>query len=264
MFVNPLENVHQLDINYYGGPIHLYLKILDLLPNLVSLRWRDVLRQAIQEELLRVDLRSLKFLTLEYEMVRVTSYLTCLYVPPSPHLDPDPNDVFNSHFSLNESPYTFSGDGNSNLRCLKLLNAIPSEKKIHAILHRLKHLITLTLDSQNDCRSVDALLLALSPLNQDFSSVYPQLKTVELTYVSFSSSALEDFVKRRVKSDSDDPAPNLVTSLALMESCRIRKELHAQLVQAYSSSITFTCIPVWRRMKTDVNCLACACSRALS
>ena len=239
LFVNPMENVHQLDINYYGGPIHLYLKILDLLPNLVSLRWHDVLRQPMQEEFFRVKLRSLKFLTLECDMVRVTSYLACLYVPSSPHLDPDPNDMFNSHFSLNEPPHTFSGDRSINLRCLRLLNGIPSETKIHAILHQLKHLITLALNCQTDRRSVDALLLALSPLNQDFSSVCPQLKTVELTSVSFSSSALEAFVKRRVKSDLDYPAPGLVTSLAL-DSCGFRKDLRAQLVRAYSSSITIT------------------------
>ena len=29
LLVKSMENVHQLDINYYGGPIHLYLKILD-------------------------------------------------------------------------------------------------------------------------------------------------------------------------------------------------------------------------------------------
>ena len=32
----PMQNVH-MDIIYHGGPIYLYLKLLDLLPNLVSL-----------------------------------------------------------------------------------------------------------------------------------------------------------------------------------------------------------------------------------
>ena len=97
---------------------------------------------------------------------------------------------------MNESPDTFSGDGNNNLRYFRLKGAIPKETNIHAILHALKHLTTLVLNSQHDCRPVDALLLALSPLNQDFSSVCPQLKTVELIRVCFGTSAPEGFVER--------------------------------------------------------------------
>ena len=194
-------------------------------------------------------------------MPRVTSYLTCLYVICPLESSSDPNDMFLSHFSLNESPDTFSGDGNSNLHYLRLDGAMPKETKIHTILHRLNHLITLILNSQYDHHSVDALLLALSPLNRDFSSVCPQLKTVELAGVCFSPSALEGFVKRRVKSDLDDPASDLVTCLALDDNCQIGEELRAHFAETYSSSIT-TGIPWRRRMKMDVSCPACA--RALS
>ena len=265
LFVEPMHKVHQLQlaVDYYGAPIHLYLKLLDLLPNLVVLTWHDGFQLPIQEDLRRVNLPSLRFLTLGCGTARMAKYLACLYVPPSPHLDSDLNDMFVSHFSLNESPDTFSGDENMKLRYLTLEGAIPRETEIRAILHRLKHLITLVLNSPFERHSVDALLLALSPLDQDFSSICPQLKTVELAGVSFSSSALEGFVKRRVRSDLDYPAPDLATCLAL-DNCQIGNELRAQFAETYGSSITFTGIPWRRRLKTHVSCPLCACSRALS
>ena len=87
LFVKPMENVHRLDISYYG-PIHSYLNLLDLMPNLVSLTWRDIRHQQTKEELPRFNIRSLRYLTLvERGTTMLTRYLACLYVPSSPHLD---------------------------------------------------------------------------------------------------------------------------------------------------------------------------------
>ena len=137
------------------------------------------------------QLRSLRLLTVECGMVRITSYLACLHVPSSPYLDPDPIDMFVSHFSLNESLDASSGNGIINLRCLRLEGGIQRKTEIHTTLHQLKHLITFTLNSLDDSDSVDALPIALSPLNQDFSSICPRVKKVELTDVCFSPSAFE-------------------------------------------------------------------------
>ena len=54
--------------------------------------------------------------------------------------------------------------------------------------------------------SADELFIALSPRNHDFSSVCPQLKTLELRHMRISLGALVDFVQRRVKSDLGDPS----------------------------------------------------------
>ena len=87
LFVKPMENVQRQDICYHR-PIHSYLNLLDLMPNLVSLTWRDVLQQQPDEELPRFNIRSLRYLTLVGGgTTMITRYLACLYVPSSPRLD---------------------------------------------------------------------------------------------------------------------------------------------------------------------------------
>ena len=57
----------------------------------------------------------------------------------------------------------------------------------------------------------------------------PRLKTVDPIDVCFRPDSFEHFVKRRVKSDLDEPAPDLVTSLALVGHSPIGEELRATI-----------------------------------
>ena len=65
-------------------------------------------------------------------------------------------------------------------------------ENIYLVLNHLIHIETLRLTLQD--RSVDALLIALSPHNRDFSSAYPKLEIVELSSVDVSAGTLVESV----------------------------------------------------------------------
>ena len=125
------------------------------------------------------------------------------------------------------------GDGAVQLRRLTLGDDTLREANFHAMWVHLKHLETLLIS--DSFVSADELFISLSPPNLDFSSLRPQLKTLELMHTRISMDALVDFVQRRVKSDLGDPAPGLVTGSKLSDVSV--DEVSAQLAKTHSLSV---------------------------
>ena len=227
----PMENLRVLTIINSRGDNMLYIELLQVLPNLVSLTWSDS-GQPIDNEIPRVALPSLKSLAFRRCHLEITTHLLRhLEVPSLEHLDLGRFQVFNVG-SLNTVLDVICGDEAVQLRRLTLGEGALRGANFHAIWHHLKHLETLFI---NDA-SADRLFVALSPPSRYFSSVCPQLKTLELLHAKISASALADFVQRRVKSDLGDPAPGLVTCLKLSDMS-VDKEVSAQLVKTHSWSV---------------------------
>ena len=147
----------------------------------------------------------------------------------------DCGSVHDHQGSLNMILDIICGDGAVQLRQLILGDSSLRRANFHAMWHHLQHLESLVIWDLHGI-SGDELFIALSPPNRDFTSVCPQLKTLELSYMMISTGALVDFVQRRVKSDLGDPAPGLVTCLTLLRM-RVDKEVSAQLAKTHSLSV---------------------------
>ena len=222
----PMQNLRVLTIANQSGDPMLYIKLLQALPNLVSLTWWNFV-MPLHDEIPRVVLRSLKSLTL---YMGPWDVITCLYVPSLEHLEINPPS--DPQGSLDGVLDIICGDGAVQLRRLTLGDGALRGANFHAVWHHLKHLETLYI-SKGDA---DELFIALSPRNRDFSSVCPQLKTLELSFTRISTGPLLDFVQRRVKPDLGDQAPGLVTCLKLSHIW-VDEEVSAQLAKTHSLSV---------------------------
>ena len=221
----PMQNLRVLTIiNDFNDMVTI--KLLQALPDLVSLTWHTY-GERLPYEIPRVVLRSLKSLT--FDMCCL--FIVTLYVPSLEYLE---LFVKAPGTSTNMVLDSICGDGAVQLRHLTLRYGC-LRSYFHATLwHYLKHLETLAINDVHG--NADELLIPLSPLNRDFSSVCPQLKTLELLNVKFSTGALVDFVQRRVKSDLGGPGPGLVTCLKL-SNMLVDKEVFAQLAKTHSLSV---------------------------
>ena len=121
------------------------------------------------------------------------------------------------------------------LRHLTITDDLPRGPEIHAMLPYLTHLETLILHP-DEHNSVDELLMVLSTPNSALTLACPQLKTMEINHGQVSTSALVDFVWRRVKRDLDDPGPGLMTSLKL-SFIPVDQDVCEQLVKTHGSSV---------------------------
>ena len=237
--VRPLKNVQHLIVDRGFPELHdvnlalPYLKLLEALPNLVSLSLTSSgYCTPLPVVFPRVVLLSLKSLTLELCCGRtMTSMLESLHVTSLERLV---LGVTTSH-SFTESMEAFC-DNLFQLRHLTLRN-IGMGGWVHVLLSHLEHLESLTIDKLYD---VDELLIALSPYNPGSSIRCPYLKTIDISFsLNLKPDVLVGFVQQRVKSDLDDPAPGLVTCLKLSDQIRSDEKLYAQLVKTHSSSIIF-------------------------
>ena len=251
LIFKPMQNLRVLTIINDLDDNMLYIKLLRALPNLVSLTWSNSVRlrhhhgdgpsgsglrlHAEQE----VILRSLKSLTLRrgpWVQAVVVHFLKCLHVPSLEHLELGYHHLFNIHSgSLNRVLDVICGDGVVELRRLTLGKGALRGANFEAMWHHLKHLETLSISDADSDVSANKLFIALSPRNRDFSSVCPQLKTVELC-VEISTGALIDFVQRRVKADLDDPGLGLVTCFKL-SNIWVDTEVSAQFAKSHSLSV---------------------------
>ena len=249
----PMQNLRVLTIiNCYRDNM-LYIKLLQALPNLVSLTWHwDNSELPPHDEIPRValpSLNSLAFRGCQWEIA--TRLLRHFDVPSLEHMEfKDFNDFddFNVHRgSLNTVLDVIRGDGAVQLRRLTLGRGALRGANFHAMWPHLKHLEIIFIKDPDSNVSADELFISLSPRDHDFSSVCPQLKTLELSCLEISTGALVDFVQRRVKSDLGDPAPGLVTCLRLsnmwvdkngwVDRVWFDKEVSAQLAKTHGSSV---------------------------
>ena len=239
LFPKPLQNLRVLTIIDHHGDDMLYIKLLQALPNLVSLRWSNA-GPLLHDVIPRVVLRSLKSLTFESCLWETTKrLLTHLDIPSLEHLDLEHCRVVNAHpGALNMILDVICSDGAAQLRRLTLGDRALRRANWHAMWHPLKHLETLSISGAHGIAPVNELFISLSPSNRDFSSVCPQLKTLELDLPGkISTDALVNFVQRRVKSDLGDPAPGLVTCLKLSYMMLVDDEVSAQLAKTHSLSV---------------------------
>ena len=244
MTVRPFKNVHHLSVNqihdiYVDNGSLAYLKLLEALPNLVSLKWSSRSSNhctLVSVEVPSIVLQSLESLTLHLCCKgMMTSILKGLHVPSLERLVL----LVEECYDLTESTDAIC-DTLDRLRHLTLLN-ISLGSGVHALLNHLKHLETITIEKLHGA-NLDELFIALSSHNRDSSIPYPSLKTVDISYSvegCMDPDVLVHFVQQRVKSDLDDPAPGLVTCLKLSFRRCYDKELCAQLVKTHSSSISF-------------------------
>ena len=255
----PMQNLRVLTvINWYIYDM-VHIKLLQASPNLVSLTWRwDNCELPPDDEIPRVALPSLKSLAfLECQWGMATRFLRHFDVPSLEHMEFGRFDRFhfNDHQgSLNMVLDVICGDGAVQLRRLTLGIGVLRRANFHAVWPHLRHLETLSIKDPASNVSADELFISLSPCDHDFSSVCPQLKTLELSCLEISTGALVDFVQRRVKSDLGDPAPGLVTCLKLSDMWVdknkgvdkkgwvdrkgwVDKEVSAQLAKTHSSSV---------------------------
>ena len=166
----------------------------------------------------------------------MTDLLKHLDVPSLEHLDLE--HFYGGEITLNEVLDIICGDGVVKLRHLTLGGGTLNGINVEGIWHHLRHLETLFINDHHNIALADDLFIPLSPPNRDFSSVCPQLKTLQLSYMIIRVDALVDFVQRRVKSDLGDPAPCLLTSLIMMNvwvDAAVR-EVFPQLVKTHSLS----------------------------
>ena len=248
----PMQNLRVLTIINDRDDNMLYMELLRALPNLVSLTWSNSVRLRHRPgdgprgsglrfyDEPRVVLLSLKSLTLRrgpWVQAIVAHFLECLHVPSLEHLELGYHHLFNVHPQrpLNMVLNIICGDGAVRLRRLTLGKGALRGANFEAMWHHLKHLETLSISDADSDVSANKLFIALSPRNRDFSSVCPQLKTVELC-VEISTGALIDFVQRRVKADLDDPGLGLVTCFKL-SNIWVDTEVSAQFAKSYSLSV---------------------------
>ena len=233
----PMQNLRVLTIVDEYGDNMLYTKLLQVLPNLVSLTWSNS-DQPLYEEIPRMKLPSLKFLAFrECHWGTMTDLLRHLDVPLLEHLDLE--NFFGGEISLNKVLDIICGDEAVQLRHLTLGGGTLSGIDFQGIWHHLRHLETLSINDDHAVAVADDLFIPLSPPNRDFSSVCPQLKILELSYMIIKPDALVDFLQRRVKSDLGDPAPGLLTSLTMSNvwvDAAVR-EMFAQLPKTHSLSV---------------------------
>ena len=245
----PMQNLRVLTIIICDGDNMLHIKLLRALPNLVSLTWRWCNTELLlQDEFPRVALpylKSLNFRRCQWDMTHLLRYLD---IPSLEHLEL--GDFVRSNAEqgdLNMVLDVICGDEAVKLRRLTLGDGALKGANFHAMRHHLKYLETLSIKSVDRDASANKLFAALSPRNHDFSPLCPQLKTLELSYLETSMTALTDFVQQRVKSDLEDPAPGLVTCLKLSDMwidmgsrSRVWVEpevMFAQLAKTHSSSV---------------------------
>ena len=222
----PMPNVRHLHL-FSGGPVMLYIKLLNVLPNLVSLKWIQRYEETVGAPNSRVVLQSLKSLTL---VDIIPHFLACFYAPSLESLNLAGDAAESIHVLK-----IICQDWKVALRHLTITGELPQKTAIHAMLPHLTHLETLIVHP-NECNFVDELLMALSPHNRDFTLACPQLKTMELNHGQVSTSALVDFVWRRVKRDLDDAVPGLMTSLKL-SFIPVDQDVCEQLVKTHGSSV---------------------------
>ena len=232
----PMPNVERVAVLCPTTPIIWHFRLLEALPNLVFLSW-NLLGVANDTELPDepVVLQHLSSLGVaSYYYHSATAFLQSLNTPSLEYLDLA--HYFESDIDhLDEALDALSENGTVRLRHLILQNTCPREENVDFVLNHLMHLETLKLTLQN--RPVDAMLLALSPHNRDFSSACPRLETVELSFVLVSSETLIEFVERRVQSDSEEEAPGLVSCLKLSGIYCMDEEPCSRLTETHSLSI---------------------------
>ena len=232
----PMLNVERVVVLCPTSPIIWHFKLLEAMPNLVFMSW-NLLGVANDTELpaVPVVLQHLSSIGIaSYYHHSATAFLESLDIPSLEYLDLA--HYFESDIDhLDEALDALSENGTLRLRHLVLQNTSPMEENVNSVLNHLMHLETLKLTVQN--RSVDAMLIALSPHNRDFSSACPKLETVELSFVNVSAGALVAFVERRVQSDEEEEAPGLVSCLKLSGIQCMDEEPCSRLTETHSLSI---------------------------
>ena len=223
----PMPSVRHLQL-ISGGPARLCIELLDGLPNLVSMKWMQKYDRDLGAPNSRVVLQSLKSLTLVDIIPQSLEYF-CAPSLESLNLDGNATEAMQVLEIIRQ-------DWNVTLRHLTITGKVPGKTAIHAMLPHLTHLETLIVHSYREHNSADELLMALSPHNHDFTLACPQLTTMEINRGRVSTSALVDFVWRRVKPDLDDPGPGLMTSLKL-SSIPVDQDVCEQLVKTHGSSV---------------------------
>ena len=211
----PMQNLRVLAIVNFHGDNMLYIKLLQALPNLVSLTWSWGVHDYDENPRVALpSLKSLAFRICHWEMM--ARLLRQFDVPSLEHLE-FKDCFYDVERSLNTVLDVICGDRGVQLRRLTLGSGTLTGVNLHAMWHHLNHLETLFIGPYGlGWLTADELFITLSPPNRDFSSVCPQLKTLELDLLGKTSTgALVDFVQRRVKSDLGDPAPGSVTCLKL-------------------------------------------------
>ena len=232
----PMQNLRVLTIiNPQGGDM-LYIKLLQALPNLVSLTWSNS-GQSLDNEIPRVALPFLKSLAFrKCHWGITTGLLRYLDIPSLVHLDlSDFKNFKDDQGSLNMVLGVICDNGAVQLRRLTLGNGSLRGANFQAMWRHLKHLESLFIRDPRNV-SADELFISLSPPNHEFSSVCPQLKTLELSNLEISMGALVDFVRQRVKSDLGATRPGLVTNLKLLNMW-VDKGVSAQLAKTHSLSV---------------------------
>ena len=249
----PLQNLRVLTIIDCYGDDMLYIKLLQAVPNLVSLTWQQV-QLPSHSGIPRVALPSLKSLAFRGRQWNIAAWLLRYFdVPSLEHMEFGGFDHCQFDFhqgGLNMVLDVIRGDGAVQLRRLTLGMDALRGVNFHAMWPHLRHLETLAIKDPASNVSADELFISLSPRDHDFSSVCPQLKTLELSSLEISTGALVEFVQRRVKSDLGDPAPGLVTCLKLSnmwvskrvdnmweKERLVDKKVSAQLAKTHGSSV---------------------------
>lgn len=250
LFPAPMQNMRHLDVGFKIGPVRRYLELLEALPNLVSLSWRDVMDatpNAVDESFPRVVLLSLKSLHYEgREDASSLRFFSCIHAPSLELLTMHGKQSIgqqHNYTAVEEVLSALCGDGAVQLRQLHLHGTWPDEN----ILRHLSHLDTLhvsgpkiqTLFPEDDWR-LPTLIAALCPEDRNFSSACPQLKTLALTEMFIHPNVFARFVRGRMQSDLDEAIPGLVTCLKLKsiggvsrEQCRDLAITHRVNIQYY-------------------------------
>ena len=211
----PMPNVRHLRL-IADGPVMLYIKLLNILPNFVSLKWIQRYDETVEAPNSR--------------MAKVSH--SCGHRPTLPRI------------LLYSESLNLAGDATESIHVLNIIRQdwnvtlhVPEQTAMHAMLPHLTHLETLIVHPNCAHKSVDELLVDLSTHNSDFILACPQLKTVEINHGRVSTSALVGFVWR-VKADMDDPVPGLMTSLKL-SFILVDQDMCEQHVKTYTTQLTY-------------------------
>ena len=233
LVANPVQTVRHLEVKFSYGSTALYLQLLSVLPNLVSLHWKGKEdREQIQEAPSTVVLDSLKSLRL-HTTESAMDLISILHVPSLECLELllDSQDDSIVHEIIG----TLCGDGMVKLRHLHILDGWPSTgPDVGVMLCQLDCLETLIMESSS---MLAELLTALSPQDRDFSSVCPQLTTLVISDSEIPLGPFVDFVHRRTREDWEEAVPGLITSLKLTEKRRSSSELCTHFAQTHSATI---------------------------
>ena len=226
----PMPNVRHLHL-LSGGPVMLYIKAFERFaqsrPSLFEMDTEVRRNRRGAGPNSRVVLQSLKSLTL---LDIIPHFLACFYAPSLESLNLAGDAAESIHVLK-----IICQDWKVALRHLTMTGKLPEKTAIHTMLPQLTHLETLIVHTNED-NFVDELLIALSPHNRDFTLACPQLKTMEMNHGQVSTSALVDFVWRRVKRDLDDPGPGLMTRLKL-SFIPVDQDVCEQLTKTHGSSV---------------------------